>query len=769
MSFLAPFMLWGGLAAGIPIALHFFYRSRYKNVPWAAMKFLLTSIEQTSRRLRFQELLLLALRVAVLVLLALTLARPTIRGAGRGSDAVDVVILLDTSMSMTAKAGVLAPNSSTDPYLAALRSFAKPDGSVTCFDRARASALAIVAGLPTASTVQIISMSDRATLLGPSTPSHLDQAKKLLEDLTPTSLGTDFLPAVRLGVDVLGRGPSPGKELYLVSDMQRTGLVARQGELIETLTALRPKSAIHLVHCVPTAPVNVAIVGITPQTTLRPGERTDFAVLIRHTGTRPAPNLTVTLEVDGKTAERETRPVPEIAPGETRAVILSALIDRPGKHLLTATVGPDDLDGDNRFDLVLQVADQAGVLLVDGAADDRDPRKSSSFFLQHAINPLPSSGGLPITLTTPDRVVPRDLAGKELCILVNARLEADKAEPGERLPGVPLSGDFLRSLAPFVRDGGNVMIFAGDRVEPARYNAWLYDRLQLLPFKMTKEERTPQDRPWTVDRASADIPPFNRFRNAPGYASIDSIEVRRLLALDVPENSTKAGESRVLLRYSNGRAAIASRQRPGQGEVMLFTTSVSDLSWSNWFEARTFVPFIQVATSHLLQGRPQALNRVAGQALVWQVSTAEASEAFDLIDPKGERIRIGFPESVGGRPLISSSELTRAGLYRLSPANKDVGDETPLFAVTPEISETEDLECLGPAAIDKQLGFAAIHTTAGDAPTDFIGGDLLTGEWTPWLLLALLAFVAFEMFLAWFCDQAPAAGPTPGMAVRGHV
>src|SRR5437667_7043257 len=100
MSFLAPMMLWGAAAAGIPIALHFFFRSRYRTVPWAAMKFLLTSIEQTSRRLRFQELLLLASRVLVLVILALALARPlssVVRGAGRG-DAVDAVFVFDVSM-----------------------------------------------------------------------------------------------------------------------------------------------------------------------------------------------------------------------------------------------------------------------------------------------------------------------------------------------------------------------------------------------------------------------------------------------------------------------------------------------------------------------------------------------------------------------------------------------------------------------------------------------------------------------------------------------
>src|SRR5436305_8890395 len=107
MTFLAPIMLFGAAAAAIPIAIHLFFRTRYRIVPWAAMKFLLTSIEQTSRRLRFQELLLLLARVAVLVLLAVALARPlsyATPGAGK-SEAVDAVLLFDTSYSMGAREG----------------------------------------------------------------------------------------------------------------------------------------------------------------------------------------------------------------------------------------------------------------------------------------------------------------------------------------------------------------------------------------------------------------------------------------------------------------------------------------------------------------------------------------------------------------------------------------------------------------------------------------------------------------------------------------
>src|SRR3954471_8415572 len=135
MGFLAPYLLWGLLAASIPVILHLFFRSRYRTVPWAAMKFLLTSIEQTSRRLRFQEMLLLATRVALLLLLALALARPissAVRGTGRG-DAVDAAFVFDTSFSMGAA-----------------------DGAKTRLARAQAEALKIIDQLPPHSTVQVV-------------------------------------------------------------------------------------------------------------------------------------------------------------------------------------------------------------------------------------------------------------------------------------------------------------------------------------------------------------------------------------------------------------------------------------------------------------------------------------------------------------------------------------------------------------------------------------------------------------------------------------
>ena len=82
-------------------------------------------------------------------------------------------------------------------------------------------------------------------------------------------------------------------------------------------------------------------------------------------------------------------------------------------------------------------------------------------------------------------------------------------------------------------------------------------------------------------------------------------------------------ESRVYLKNRDGTPAIAGRKRLGQGEVILFTTSVGDVTWSDWFIRPAFLPVVQITLNHLLEGRPEALNRVAGERLEWQVGKAE--------------------------------------------------------------------------------------------------------------------------------------------------
>ena len=68
-------LLWAA-AALVPLLLHLWNRSRHLEAPWAAMEFLLAAVEQQARRMRLEQLLLLLLRMAIPVVLALALADP---------------------------------------------------------------------------------------------------------------------------------------------------------------------------------------------------------------------------------------------------------------------------------------------------------------------------------------------------------------------------------------------------------------------------------------------------------------------------------------------------------------------------------------------------------------------------------------------------------------------------------------------------------------------------------------------------------------------
>ncbi len=758
MTFLAPLMLLGSLAVAIPIILHFLYRSRFRRVPWAAMEFLRKSIEQTRRRLKFQEWLLLALRIMLLLLLALAFARPVSRSTANAgssaSDAVDAVFVFDTSYSMDAA-----------------------DGPMTRLERAKQAASTIIDHLPRDSTVQIIQSADRATLLGPKSPSQLGQARQIVNDLRATSLSTDHLPGLLEAEEALRLGQAANKELYLFSDMQALGFERQQSAVGEKLRSLSRLASVYLVRCGNRPLRNATVAGIQPQSGIpHAGERIGLAILVRNTTREPLANVSVTLEAAGQS---DTQVLPVLGPGETRAVSLTARFDKPGLHRIRARLGSDDLSPDNAFDQVLLVRDQVRVLVVDGRPNERQPDKSSSFFLLHSLRPVPEIawGKYPIQprVVTPRQAAPALLADKDVCILNNVRLGSSTAE------GEVLGPEFVDRLADFVRSGKGLLIFLGDQVNPMIYNQSLVQKHALLPSRLGDVVRLPNDKPVRLDPSTCDPQGYLAgFREEP-LNRIGQVEVDQYVRLE-----QLADTAAILLRYSDGQPAVV-RHRFGQGAVVLVTTS-ADTSWTVWPILPTFLPFVHVTLGHLLQEQTQAHNFVAGEIIRWYPLARQAGSAFTLIGPDGNRTVVNA-EVVAGRPVVTVQETLYAGLYQLLPtAEEDVGSGQPSaaasgqpatpangqqqgpasgppklsglvpqavpFAVVPDLRESENLESLSDGELDARLGFSPTHLTAGDDLSMFSGGQRLNWEWTRWLLAVVLLVALAEAVVAWLSGRA---------------
>ena len=74
--FESPALLWGLALGAAPLIIHFFNKRAYRETSWAAMRFLLEAVRKNSRRLRIEQLILLAVRTLILLLVVLALAEP---------------------------------------------------------------------------------------------------------------------------------------------------------------------------------------------------------------------------------------------------------------------------------------------------------------------------------------------------------------------------------------------------------------------------------------------------------------------------------------------------------------------------------------------------------------------------------------------------------------------------------------------------------------------------------------------------------------------
>jgi hypothetical protein len=726
MSFLAPgwlgIALLGLAAAAVPIIIHLLFKTRYRVIPWGAMQFLRKSLEQTTRRIKFRELILLLLRIALLVLLAFALMRPSSRRAtGQGGAPVDAVFILDVSGSM-----------------------AVVDAGRTRLEAARSAALRMLDALPPQSTVRILRVAAHTVDLGPASPTNRDQARFVLQQLEQTHEATHWLPALQRASEVLTRGSLANKEVYLFSDMHRLGWETDGPAVQSALGELQQLGEVILVHAgTGQLPSNATLQNLRPQVALpAPGERVPFIVEVRNTGPAELHGMTVALR--GADAERDidAQPVPPLKPGETAALTLTARLDRRGKNLITAELLGDQLAVDNRLDHVIETREGLKVLILDGRAQEPDPAKTSSYFLAHALRSARVQRGdkdpspIVLDIVPPETAYPALLADVQVCFLV-----------GVGLPGHHLPPEFATRLDSFIRSGGGIIAFA----EPGTTTTGL-EALADMPARWSTTFTRPDDQPLTFDIKSIPSHSFlSAFRHAPldRLGQTETITGRQL-------DQVKP-DAQLLLRFSDGTPALVAGQR-GQGTIILSATA-ADLRGSDAPLRPSFVPLIQALVGHVLNQQSGRKNLLAGETYSWSPRLDFARQRFQLVLPTGLPRPLGIPQVVQQHPLLTTSDTSQAGFYRLVPegsAAEETGGESgagDLFAVAPDPAETADLTTLTEPQINERLSRPPVHLQATQLTTDGVDRSRVQREWTDFLLWLMLALCLGELAFSWYCNR----------------
>src|SRR5260221_9460581 len=82
LTFLNATLLWGLGLASIPLIIHLLFRRKFRRIEWAPMRYLKLTIQRNRRRIQIEQLLLLLLRTALILLLVCIIARPVVNAAG---------------------------------------------------------------------------------------------------------------------------------------------------------------------------------------------------------------------------------------------------------------------------------------------------------------------------------------------------------------------------------------------------------------------------------------------------------------------------------------------------------------------------------------------------------------------------------------------------------------------------------------------------------------------------------------------------------------
>ena len=105
MTFLNPAILFGLLAASIPIIIHLLNLRKLKKIDFSTLQFLKELQKNKIRKIKIKQWLLLALRVLIILCIVTAFARPTLVGVSVGGTTsaakTTAIFILDDTFSMS--------------------------------------------------------------------------------------------------------------------------------------------------------------------------------------------------------------------------------------------------------------------------------------------------------------------------------------------------------------------------------------------------------------------------------------------------------------------------------------------------------------------------------------------------------------------------------------------------------------------------------------------------------------------------------------------
>lgn len=707
-------MLAWVLAAAAPIVIHFWSRRRHRPMKWAAMRYLQAALKKNARRIRVEQLLLLLIRVAILVVFAFAVADPFIPMLGNFVNGLGVdsrthwVIVVDGSYSMDLR-----------------------QGDSTRLERAKSAVEDLLADVRQGDGFSLVLMGQppRVVIGDPAFDFHdaIDELAAL--PLLPT--GADLTATLTEVERIVGDAKRKHKRLEatrvcVISDLQSATWNAVQTPVCSSrIAALSEQSEITLIDIHEPNPQidNLAVSQVVAsESILTVGRSIDFTANIHNFGNQVAEERGVTFFVNDRQVDRKFI---SVKPGDDAAIVFAHRFESVGDYQVRIQLDRDALALDDQRFFAASVRNSIRALCIDG-------KQGAAYLVYRSLNPFSTeSPYIEAELTPETALLESDLSEFDCVFLCNVgRMSSDEATVLKR----------------YVNAGGGLVIALGDQTQAESYNEQLgvdSDGGRILPASLG--ELVTAGEHYLVAPADSKHPIAETLRGNPG-AGLFTLPTMRYFRLE----PVKSSKSETAFVFSSGAPALMEESF-GAGRCILFATALSPASvdattspperWSLISDWLNFPALPQEMLASVIRDRGSHNNLLIGDGLAFDVLASSVSDGKASAD--GVDVPVTVVLSDGTRRAFEVDSM-QTGFYQVEIGD-NAGKRRQLVAVNLNTSESDlrryDTDLLPEAITQESLANGDAAPTITTQPTKLFR-DLLVAVL---LLLLLESFVARRM------------------------
>jgi hypothetical protein len=610
MTFLNPAILFGLLAASIPIVLHFLNLRKLKKIEFSTLAFLKELQKTKIKRIKLKQWLLLLLRIAIIIFLVMAFARPTVKNfsVGNSSSAkTTAVIIIDNTFSMS----VVTENGS---YLNQTKRIAK-----NLLNNFQDSDEIILFGVG--------NLSDEAA----QSTTNNKQLTKQIDELEISLVSKTLNESVVKAAQVLYQSKNFNKEVYLLTDFQKGRIYNSPKELADLSRMIDEPTRIFLVDVGGKETVNLGIEELIPNNQIfEIGKTISLSTRVKNYSTQSISNSVASLFVNGRRSAQQSL---NLAGGEVKEISFETTLADTGLVDITAELEDDEILQDNKRYFSVYVPDKISLLILTDLKDDAK-------FIKLAVeDPLKK---ISVTTNITSQLPSLNLKNYDAVILIGSEKNSD-----------------WKNLVDYVNRGGKVIIMPGSQSTLPNIQK-LCEAINIPPPTNSIGKINSQESPVQFEKIDFQNPFFADLFENKKQPQIESPGIYYYFKT-FPGGKGKS----IISMFDN--SAFLSEYKVGKGKMFLFN-SAPVLSWNDFPLKGFFAPLINKLILYSASKTKEQNNYLAGQEIIADISNHSVSQIV-IRKPGGVKEFVNA-DSLSNKNFLSYSNTDETGTYKYYSGNK---------------------------------------------------------------------------------------------------